>query len=1278
AMSSDQDEEQPAEPPPEPAAAPAGDASSSQEMPQPRRRRRRRSPSSQQRGPNAVQPVPPDCYIRRSLGSLTCCPDDSDIRRRLSEPSTAPSSAGAPLNLTSLLLHRRGLVRPKPGFLARFARQRPSDRDRRLLAGLAAAESSDPSSVYLSMLTCSFEFCRELFEPASGCDRLPQVGSAMTLPRGATTWGKYLADDPATFATMDQARWPVRGLCVVSDAYMRQLDSLMDESGGLLEGRAFLMQQPYRRLLGMRFGRPPPGFRPVELVDVRAERHEVLTVEEPILQPEQQPSKPSPAAVDQLVKEQPDLVDTDYCGAAAAATADTAAAAAAETADTAAASAASDADAIVGTGGASVFGKLLAMLNVKASSATPEQWDEFDAGFDCFDNPDAAARSAASYGFDDEKQLLRLQQRRRNESEGGVEAAGGGAAGSFEGLDFGLGFGGRRDRHGGAADEDDNDDEDEEGDGEEVGGSSGDEEPAAPLSVEEFSSQRALADYRLNELVSGLLASTSDRQFEGLWLARPWPNLRLLLVVEPPTSAAEEKAEDEDLPEQRRQRGRRVDLFLLLGYAQFCDKRVRRVHALLKRAAPDLRLPPTPEPLRPGLLDFDQLHERGLGCPDLLRWRLLPYDLTRCVAFVVLCCASVQPAAGCPFCSDSDTRSGADDFNCGGGGSRRRRIKVAESDGILRELTAHVMAKHTKLLRCHLCDGVNLFNHHIKLIQHMHYLHGFSDTGTHPCEACGKEFNSEYRLRVHLHNVHPVESHQCGLCGHHFKRLYLLRNHMAAVHKEPLPASAVPASASKSVAAEVWDEISCEVCKKVFSSERLLAVHRQRVHGQTSESRCFPCPHCQASLKGKQNLVSHIKQIHESPRVTKECPVCQKQVRNLSDHVISQHKVRLKDLKVNCHDPASDAYQCGVCTLSFRMQHLLLQHRRASHPQLTCHSCGRIFDSSEAADEHLLICSASGGGGADGERKRKRKAAAAAAAAAAASTTGEGGISGGGPGSTQAQPPGFKAPLPVADADPAAGPAGGSGAAVVSNRRTKRTARRRQKSDAAGMPQLQQPRHPQQPAEAAQAQQGPSASLKRKSRQPQRRSISSSLDSTASDRRADDEVELGAAAADAEDAAVGGASESPVQDAKRQRQRGKVLRKRRARTSAAVAAAAAATTCSSDEDSATAAKNAALADDDELHAVARRQQQKRQKPAAAQEEAEQPGLCFSQDADSEDSDSLQQQLRTKRRVPTSVAALSTASEAAATTMSEPPADAPPVESSAAATGTGTGTALTDQ
>uniref|UniRef100_A0A1I8GER3 C2H2-type domain-containing protein n=1 Tax=Macrostomum lignano TaxID=282301 RepID=A0A1I8GER3_9PLAT len=859
-------------------------------------------------------------------------------------PSTAPSSAGAPLNLTSLLLHRRGLVRPKPGFLARFARQRPSDRDRRLLAGLAAAESSDPSSVYLSMLTCSFEFCRELFEPASGCDRLPQVGSAMTLPRGATTWGKYLADDPATFATMDQARWPVRGLCVVSDAY------------------------PYRRLLGMRFGRPPPGFRPVELVDVRAERHEVLTVEEPILQPEQQPSQPSPAAVDQLVKEQSDLVDTDYYGAAAAAaTADTAAAAAAETADTAAASAASDADAIVGTGGASVFGKLLAMLNVKASSAASEQWDEFDAGFDCFDNPDAAAGSAVSYGFDDEKQLLRLQQRRRHESEGGVEAAGGGAAGSFEGLDFGLGFGGRRDRHGGAADEDDNDEEDEEGDGEEVGGSSGDEEPAAPLSVEEFSSQRALADYRLNELVSGLLASTSDRQpLAGPAVAEPPP----AAGCGAPTSAAEEKAEDEDLPEQRRQRGRRVDLFpAALGYAQFCDKRVRRVHALLKRAVPDLRLPPTPEPLRPGLLDFDQLHERGLGCPDLLRWRLLPYDLTRCVAFVVLCCASVQPTAGCPFCSDSDARSGADDFNCGGGGSRRRRIK-----------------------------------------------------------ACSKEFNSEYRLRVHLHNVHPVESHQCGLCGHHFKRLYLLRNHMAAVHKEPLPASAVPRRSLQ--IAEVWDEISCEMCKKVFSSERLLAVHRQRVHGQTSESRCFPCPHCQASLKGKQNLLSHIKQIHVSPRATKECPVCQKQVRNLSDHVISQHKVRLKDLKVDCHDPASDAYQCGVCTLSFRMQHLLLQHRRASHPQLTCHNCGRIFDSSEAADEHLLICSASGGGGADGERKRKRKAAAAAAAAAAASTTGEGGIGGGGPAARRRSHRASRPALPVADADPAAGPAGGSGAAV--------------------------------------------------------------------------------------------------------------------------------------------------------------------------------------------------------------------------------------------------------
>uniref|UniRef100_A0A1I8FEU7 C2H2-type domain-containing protein n=1 Tax=Macrostomum lignano TaxID=282301 RepID=A0A1I8FEU7_9PLAT len=306
------------------------------------------------------------------------------------------------------------------------------------------------------------------------------------------------------------------------------------------------------------------------------------------------------------------------------------------------------------------------------------------------------------------------------------------------------------------------------------------------------------------------------------------------------------------------------------------------------------------------------------------------------------------------------------------------------------------MANTPSCLRCHLCDGVNLFNHHIKLIQHMHYLHGFSDTGTHPCEACparsstrSTDCGSTFTMYTQSMRASAATTSSASTCCWQPHG----RGAQGAAAGRPLSAAA-----SKSVAAEVWDEISCEMCKKVFSSERLLAVavHRQRVHGQTSESRCFPCPHCQASLKGKQNL---LKPHQADPRV------------------------RLKDLKVDCHDPASDAYQCGVCTLSFRMQHLLLQHRRASHPQLTCHNCGRIFD-------NLLICSASGGGGADGERKRKRKAAAAAAAAAAASTTGEGGIGGGGPGSTQAQPPGFKAPLPVADADPAAGPAGGSGAAV--------------------------------------------------------------------------------------------------------------------------------------------------------------------------------------------------------------------------------------------------------
>uniref|UniRef100_A0A1I8FNR6 C2H2-type domain-containing protein n=1 Tax=Macrostomum lignano TaxID=282301 RepID=A0A1I8FNR6_9PLAT len=709
----------------------------------------------------------------------------------------------APLNLTSLLLHRRGLVRPKPGFLARFARQRPSDRDRRLLAGLAAAESSDPSSVYLSMLTCSFEFCRELFEPASGCDRLPQ------------------------------ARWPVRGLCVVSDAYMRQLDSLMDESG-----RAFLMQQPYRRLLGMRFGRRRPAFRPVELVDVRAERRTVLTVEEPILQPEQQPSKPSPAAVDQLVKEQPDLVDTDYCGAAAAATADTALQQQQNCHTAPLLSAASDADAIVGTGGASVFGKLLAMLNVKASSATPEQWDEFDAGFDCFDNPDAAARLAASYDSMTRSSCWAAAAP-ANESEGASRLLAEELLASLKASTSALASTRRR---GGT--KDDNDDEDERATARK---SAAPQLPAGPGRLP-----------RLNELVLVWPAGQHLRPPVRRPSGCP-------AVAEPPPAAGCGAA---NLSREREgggrglagaaaaARARGVDLFLLLGYAQFCDNRAGAPGARpAESGRPGPALPPTTEPLRPGLLDFDQLHERGLGCPDLLCcWRrLLPYDLTRCVAFVVLCCASVQPAAG-----------GADDFNCGGGGSRRRRIKVAESDGILRELTAHVMAKHTKLLRCHLCDGVNLPA-------------ARSSTRS---TGCGSTFT--------MYTQSNRTSAASG--GHHFKRLYLLRNHMAAVHKEPLPASAVPASASKSVAAEVWDEISCEVCKKVFSSERLLAVHRQRVHGQTSESRCFPCPHCQASLKGKQNLVSHIKQIHESPRVTKECPVCQKQVRNLSDHVISQHK----------------------------------------------------------------------------------------------------------------------------------------------------------------------------------------------------------------------------------------------------------------------------------------------------------------------------------------------------------------------------------------------------
>lgn len=118
------------------------------------------------------------------------------------------------------------------------------------------------------------------------------------------------------------------------------------------------------------------------------------------------------------------------------------------------------------------------------------------------------------------------------------------------------------------------------------------------------------------------------------------------------------------------------------------------------------------------------------------------------------------------------------------------------------------------------------------------------------CGYCGKEQESEYRLRQHellshtsLHQLSPDEVFVCDLCSRVFKTKQSMRNHFIRAHTPKT---------------EVYP---CSVCGKVLPHQKALYAH-ERVHIKSEVS----CQYCSKVFNRKVLLNSHIAIVHLKKR----------------------------------------------------------------------------------------------------------------------------------------------------------------------------------------------------------------------------------------------------------------------------------------------------------------------------------------------------------------------------------------------------------------------------
>ena len=78
--------------------------------------------------------------------------------------------------------------------------------------------------------------------------------------------------------------------------------------------------------------------------------------------------------------------------------------------------------------------------------------------------------------------------------------------------------------------------------------------------------------------------------------------------------------------------------------------------------------------------------------------------------------------------------------------------------------------------------------------------------------------------------------------------------------------------------------VQCPICFKMIQSN--LKTHIRRTHGT---HKSFACEHCEYKTNIKANLYIHVKRVHERKPLKETCPICNKQVLKLDQHLQTYH-----------------------------------------------------------------------------------------------------------------------------------------------------------------------------------------------------------------------------------------------------------------------------------------------------------------------------------------------------------------------------------------------------
>ena len=163
-----------------------------------------------------------------------------------------------------------------------------------------------------------------------------------------------------------------------------------------------------------------------------------------------------------------------------------------------------------------------------------------------------------------------------------------------------------------------------------------------------------------------------------------------------------------------------------------------------------------------------------------------------------------------------------------------------------------------------------------------------------------KEFTTNSNLKYHIKEI-DFKSQSCNACGKCFSNQYKLKLHVTKVHDNHR------------------ENVDCDICGKSFIDKYSLNYHVKTVHLKKGLAKCDSCD---KEFTHSSGLRKHISMIHENPRMKAiKCSFCEKKLlKNSMDYHIRF-----------VHNKEQNNEKCYKCDRKFAKRGILNRHVRLVH-----------------------------------------------------------------------------------------------------------------------------------------------------------------------------------------------------------------------------------------------------------------------------------------------------------------------------------------------------------